>query len=169
MLAGLMQCAEQTNPGSFAFVLSEPLRCSSLKKRTIFSGFPRALENLENLENGWPIFQSWKTHGKWEKKVKCPGKAWVVLENDFSSLCFSLLCQWTQTFCAYVCFQLSLMGQTELQRFSASSRHSAPTWCYQPIKLHLPLEQSCFPVISYDFAARFSDFSETSKDLFSPN
>ena len=49
-------------------------------KTSMNAGFPQHLENLENLEMWWQLFQSWKYHGilkfwkiSWKNEKK-PGK-----------------------------------------------------------------------------------------------
>ena len=49
--------------------------------RGIKSGFPATLENRENLENEFPIFQSGKTQGIWEKHTKS-GKTQGICDSD---------------------------------------------------------------------------------------
>lgn len=47
----------------------------------------------------WKMTDQFSSHGKHvenQKKVKCSGNTKVILENYFSSLCFSLHCEWTQ-------------------------------------------------------------------------
>lgn len=45
--------------------------------------FAKSPHVLENLENSWPIFQSWKNKKKREE-AKCPGTSCTVLENYFT-------------------------------------------------------------------------------------
>ena len=46
--------------------------------KTEYSGFPCSLENLEN---SWPIYQSWITHEKLAKKQNALENLGFVLEN----------------------------------------------------------------------------------------
>lgn len=45
----------------------------------------------------WQTFQSWKTPGKWEERVKIPWKKLRVSCKIISPLCFAQLCAWIQT------------------------------------------------------------------------
>ena len=58
-----------------------------------YAGFPRALENLENLENHKKKFHAWKNHGIW-KKLKNHGKIMEFREIICVFDCLFSGCWW---------------------------------------------------------------------------
>ena len=73
----------------------------SIVKLSLYTGFPRALENLENLENHKKKFHAWKNHGIW-KKLKNHGKIMEFCE---------IICVFDCLFSGYWWFKFLLLFQ----------------------------------------------------------
>ena len=89
-------------------ILTGPNGPNGLHARIIryTTGFTATLEIRENLENEFPIFQSGKTQGIWEKNTRTQGKLreFVTVTQEgkvFDSLVYVRLVPYLSKFCSF--------------------------------------------------------------------
>lgn len=121
-----------------------------------YSEFPHVLENLEK---GWPIFQSWKTW-KIRKKAKCPGNAQVFLWKLFLlPLLLPALSESKQV------KKLPIRSSVVTLSSAGNIEAQCTMWHYQPIKFACHLRAACYPVLPVDFVARLGGLSDPIQDF----